>query len=90
MSFLRKIVGGWNQTARQAPADVTPGQLLDFLEEGREAAEQDLLRKHTGCPECKSDYLRVGAWTKGGEAGWTVTCANCGEVIARTTEVKSK
>lgn len=88
MSFLRKIISGKDQPVQQAPPQATPSQLLDLLQEGRAAAEQRLLAEYTTCTECNSTYLRIGAWTRGGEAGWTVTCADCGEVIARTTEVK--
>ena len=86
MGFLRRIFGRGEQesapdrslAAWGLPADATPGDMLDTLEQHREAAENVLLRRYTVCPECASDYLRVGAWAAKGSAGWTVTCVNCG------------
>ena len=85
MGFLRRLFG------KGTPGpDAAPGDLLDYLEARRAAAEKKMLRRYRLCPECKSDYLRLGAWTKGGEAGWTVTCVNCGHLLTRTTEVRAK
>ncbi len=74
-------------TPRSAP---TPGQMLDYLEQDRANAEAILLDHFRECPECDSDYLRLGAWTRHGEAGWTVTCANCGHVLERTLEITAE
>ena len=85
MSFLRKLFGGDRRSP--PPAGATPGQLLDLLEERRAAVEPVLLARHPICPQCESDYLRVGAWAKGSPAGWTVTCVNCGAMLEKTTEI---
>jgi hypothetical protein len=85
MGFLRRIF------SREAPhglnRESTPGQLLDYLETGRQTAEQMLFTRHRACPECDSDDLRVGAWASNGRAGWTITCINCGHMLERTVEV---
>ncbi len=99
MSFLRRLLGRGEPEARRAAEPVavtpggealtgaTPGQMLDYLEEHREAAEAILLRRHHTCPECSSNYLRLGAWASRGRAGWTVSCVNCGLVLEQTTEI---
>lgn len=68
----------------------TPGELLNHLQDRREAAEQVLLRRYRVCPKCESDYLRVGAWASQGRAGWTVTCVNCGLLLEKTVEIGPK
>lgn len=94
MGFLRRIFNRSDQpsvpslAAWGLPADATPGAMLDALEQQRETAENVLLRRYTVCPECESDYVRVGAWAAKGQAGWTVTCVNCGHLLERTVEMK--
>jgi len=66
-----------------------PADLLDYLQERRFDAEVRLLRRHPSCPVCNSGDLRVGAWSRSGEAGWTVTCANCGHLLEQTVEVRA-
>jgi transposase-like protein len=84
MAFLRRLFTREDQ--RGPGRDASPGQMLDYLEHERAAAEQALLSRHPVCPECDSDYLRLGAWTSKGQAGWTVSCVNCGLMLERTVE----
>ncbi|MFC1961086.1 hypothetical protein ACFLYO_10290 [Chloroflexota bacterium] len=92
MGFLRRMLGGKSaddQSPKQFPTGhvATPGQMLDALEQDRANAEHVLLTHFEQCTACGSDYLRVGAWTRQGEAGWTVSCVNCGQVLERTLEI---
>ncbi len=86
MSFLRRVLG--RQSRPHVDKTATPGDLLDHLEAQRPHVEDRLRLRHGHCPECKSDYLRVGAWARGGQAGWTVTCVNCGHLLERTVEIR--
>lgn len=88
MSFLRRIFSG--DRGLRTLSGATLGDLLDFLETERPKAEEHFFDKHRQCPDCESDYLRVGAWAKNGEAGWTVTCVNCGYLLEETLEVRAE
>ena len=59
------------------------------LEMDRDRVEGLMLARYAACPECERDHehLRLGAWTRNGQAGWTVTCINCGHLLEQTTEV---
>ena len=96
MGFLRRLLGGGADKPGDSPAPkrsdrpgpgATPGEMLNFLQDQRDAAEQVLLRRYQICPKCESDYLRVGAWASKGRAGWTVTCVNCGLMLEKTVEI---
>lgn len=92
MGLLRRLLGQQKEAPRgpSGPAPgATPGQLLDYLEERRPAAEERLLGRTRVCPNCQSNYLRVGAWASGGRAGWTLTCVNCGLLLEKTTEIEA-
>jgi hypothetical protein len=85
MGFLRRLT-----RKKDAPAaPLTPGQLLDALQERRDEAEIALRQRYPTCPKCASDYLRVGVWASKGRAGWTVTCVNCGLLLEKTVEIES-
>lgn len=88
MSFFRRLLG--RLSGPRFDPDAPPTDLLDYLQERRIAAEAKLLRKHKQCPECGSGDLRVGTWSRGGQAGWTVICANCGYLLEQTTEIRSQ
>lgn len=97
MGFLRRLLGRSDDNASEpdqsaaAPGPgATPGEMLNFLQDRRDAAEQVLLRRYRVCPKCESDYLRVGAWASQGRAGWTVTCVNCGLLLEKTVEIGGK
>jgi hypothetical protein len=75
MGFLRRIFRR-EETPVGPGRDATPGEMLDYLEEHRAAAEGVLLDRYRVCPKCESDYLRVGAWASQGKAGWTVSPAS--------------
>jgi len=82
MGFLRRILG---QRGERRPP--TPADLLDALQDQREAAEAHFGRKYPTCPECDGEEVRIGTWARGGQAGLTVTCATCGRVHEQTTEI---
>ncbi len=99
MGFLRRLLRRGDDNVPEPdesrPAGVeaapgpgaTPGEMLNYLQDRRDAAEQVLLRRYRVCPRCESDYLRVGAWASQGRAGWTVTCVNCGLLLEKTVEI---
>ena len=83
MGFLRRLLGGRSGPGKNA----TPGEMLDWLQDERDSALERFYRKYKACPECESGDLRIGTWTRNGQAGWTVTCAACGHVYEQTTEI---
>lgn len=94
MGFLRRLLGQQADDTPEEPSgppppgpEASPGEMLNYLQDQREAVEQVLLRRYQTCPKCESDYLRVGAWTSKGRAGWTVTCVNCGLMLEKTVEI---
>ncbi|MBN2472341.1 MAG: hypothetical protein JXN59_16570 [Anaerolineae bacterium] len=99
MGFLKRLLGRGADNAPEPDAPgpeatpgpgATPGEMLNYLQDRRDAAEQVLLRRYRVCPKCESDYLRVGAWASKGRAGWTVTCVNCGLLLEKTVEIGAK
>lgn len=87
MGLLRRLLGRQKEVRGPGPG-ATPGELLDFLEARRADAEKTLLGRTRFCPQCQSNYLRVGAWASRGRAGWTLTCVNCGLLLEQTTEIE--